>query len=84
MRHYVYWHVAAESADQALAAVRAVHLQQGVAVEVWHRPDPRKGRVTLMEVYDAAHGARLEPAASAALAGLSDGPRHVELFERLA
>lgn len=84
MRHYVYWRVPAAQADQALAAVRAVHARLGVPVEVWRRPEVREGRVTLMEVYDAAHGALLEPAAAQALAGLLDGPRHVERFEPLA
>lgn len=84
MRHYVYWRVPAEQAERAVAAVRAVHAQAGVAAELWRRPEVRDGRVTLMEVYDAEAAATLEPAAAAALAGLLEGQRHVERFERLA
>lgn len=83
-RHYVYWRVPVAEAARAEAAVRAVHARLGLQVELWRRPGAHDGLVTLMEVYDADAAAALEPAATQALAGLIDGTRHVERFERLA
>ena len=84
MRHFVYWRVPAADAERAVAAVREVHARLGAVVQLWRRPEVRDGKVTVMEVYQADLAAALEPAAAAALAGLLDGPRHVECFERLA
>lgn len=88
---YIYWHCAAARESDAVAAFgicRATLQAQhpGLQARMLHRTEDRTGRVTLMEIYarpgglDGAARASLLAATAAALAGLADGPRHVEVF----
>ncbi|MBX3635926.1 MAG: DUF4936 family protein [Rubrivivax sp.] len=88
---FIYWHCAAARESDAVAAFSACQAalqvqHPGLRARLLRRTEDRTGRVTLMEIYvrpgglDEATRASLLAATAAALAGLADGPRHVEVF----
>ena len=90
---FVYYRVRADAVEAARLTVRRLHdalrsRHQGLEAGLWRRPETVDGRVTLMETYaraggiDAALRLAIEREAAQALAGLVDGERHVEVFER--
>ncbi len=92
---FVYWHVDADRADDAMRVARAFHerltrTQPALRLGLYRRTDTAAtGKVTLMETYSTAAGlddaqqASVLAAAAAALSGYAQGERHVEVFERL-
>ena len=85
---YIYYQVREENAAALQALVTALQAQlaagHGVAGQLKRRPETRDGMQTWMEVYPATpagFAAALELAAhDAALAALTAGPRHTEIF----
>jgi hypothetical protein len=89
---YVYWKTHAPGAEDAARALQArlVAAHPGLDATLHRRAgEPAGGPRTLMEIYlhpggiDAALQQAIESAAREALAPLADGPRHVEVFDRL-
>jgi hypothetical protein len=88
LRHYVYYRVAAGSADEALTRVRTLHERwcatvPGLSCERLRRADAGADPVTLMEVLRGASPEQLaafEAEAQRELAPWLLGERHVERF----
>lgn len=96
---YVYWKLPPDRQAAAVEQVRALQSRlteayPGLQARVLARCDLSSGgQATMMETYarpsappgiDASLEQAIEQAASAALAGLGAGPRHVEAFDDLA
>ena len=85
---YIYYQVRQENAAPLQALVAALQLQlaagHGVAGQLKRRPETTDGMQTWMEVYPATpagFASALELAArDSALAALTAGPRHTEVF----
>jgi hypothetical protein len=87
---YVYYKVREEDATALAPRVRALQAAlagaHGVAPQLKRRPGASDGVQTWMEVYpavDAAFGAALAAAATAAGLDGAAGPRHTEVFMEL-
>lgn len=91
IERYVYYRVRAAHAVAAFVAVTSLHAQlrredPALALRLLRRPEAPDGVQTWMEVHARpggvtdAQGDTIERRAAVALAGLLDGPRHVERF----